>query len=214
MPFQNAIGFFTSLGVQSVIYDVDGNIYTFVTIGTQQWLVENLKTTKYRDGTPIPNVTVDATWAADITGAYCWYNNDIANKTPYGALYNWYAVNNAHVLAPTGWRVPSNADWATLIAFLGGSAVAGGKLKEQGLAHWDNPNTDATDDYGFKALGNGYRSSAGVFTEWGTAVIFGGSSSSGGFSTQGACYFDRADFDYSTMGSFIPGKSIRCMRDI
>jgi len=137
--------------------DADGNKYSSVRIGEQQWLVENLKTTKYADGTPIPNITNDALWAADTTGAYCYYNNDIANKTPYGALYNWYAVNNAHGLAPTGWRVPSKTDLDTLVAFLGGFTIAGGKLKEIGLSHWITPNTGATNDYGFTALPDGAR---------------------------------------------------------
>jgi uncharacterized protein (TIGR02145 family) len=102
-------------------------------------------------------------WALATTGAYCYYNNDIANKTPYGALYNWYAVNNAHGLAPTGWRVPDDTDWNTLIAYAGGSLVAGGKLKEQGITHWTTPNTGATDEYGFNSLPGGYRGFAGAF---------------------------------------------------
>lgn len=148
----------TSVG----IVDVDGNIYTAVTIGTQQWLVENLKTTKYADGTPIPNLTLDADWIAEDgtvghDGAYCYYNNDIANKADYGALYNWYAVDNAQGLVPTGWRVPSKADWDALIAYVGGYAIGGGKLKEAGITHWETPNKGAVDLYGFKGLPSGYR---------------------------------------------------------
>ena len=97
------------------VTDVDGNSYTTVTIGTQQWMVENLKTTHYADGTAIPNLTIDGDWIADVTGAYCWYNNDIVNATPYGALYNWYAVTNAHGLAPAGWRIPTESDLDALM---------------------------------------------------------------------------------------------------
>ena len=143
------------------VVDVDGNVYNVVTIGSQQWMVENLKTTKYADGTPIPNLTLDADWIAEDgtpghDGAYCWYNNDIANKTPYGALYNWYAVNNAHGLSPTGWRVPTKTDWETLIVNAGGTAIAGEKLREVGPTHWNAINT-GTDDYGFKLVASGER---------------------------------------------------------
>lgn len=145
--------------------DFDGNIYTYVTIGSLVWMVENLKTTHYADGTVIPNITLDAGWLADSTGAYCWYNNDILNKTDYGALYNWYAVNNAHGLAPAGWRIPTVTDLDALMAFLGGTAVAGGILKEVGTTHWAVPNTGATDAYGFRGLPSGYRADAGTFAD-------------------------------------------------
>ena len=87
------------------ITDKDGNVYTSVTIGTQVWMVENLKTTKYNDGTPIPNVTDNTEWSNLTTPAYCWYDNDITKKNPYGALYNGYAVRTGK-LCPTGWHVP------------------------------------------------------------------------------------------------------------
>lgn len=96
------------------VADVDGNVYTTVTIGTQVWMVENLKTTKLNDGTVIP---LGSTWAYPSAPAYCWYNNDISNKNIYGALYDWHAVNTGK-LAPSGWRVPSDVDWTTLEHFL------------------------------------------------------------------------------------------------
>jgi uncharacterized protein (TIGR02145 family) len=138
------------------ITDKDGNVYTSVTIGTQVWMVENLKTTKYNDGTAIPNVT-DATWGNLQTDAYCWYNNDITNKTPYGALYNWFAAKSSK-LCPTGWHVATLEDWTTLVTYLGGIDVAGGKLKEKGTTHWESPNTGATNESGFQALRGGERS--------------------------------------------------------
>lgn len=146
-----------------LVVDADGNVYTYVTIGTQQWMVENFRSTKYADTTAIPNLTLDADWIADATGASCYYNNDIANKADYGALYNWYAVDNAHGLAPAGWRVPSVGDWNTLTSYVGGSSVAGGKLKEAGIGHWITPNTGADNYYGFTALPSGYRGSDGLF---------------------------------------------------
>jgi len=139
------------------IQDIDGNVYTYVTIGTQQWIVENLKTVHYADGTTIPNITDPVLWDDDISGAYCWLQNNIENKDVHGGLYNWYAVNNIHGLAIDGWRVPSETDLDILITFLGGSLVAGGKLKEVGLTHWLTPNMGATDEYGFRARGSGYK---------------------------------------------------------
>lgn len=139
------------------ILDGDGNVYTSVTIGTQEWLIENLKTIKYIDGTPIPNITDSGEWIADSDGGYCWYNNDIENKDDYGALYNHFAVSNVHGFGIVGWRVPSQADLAVLMEFCGGLGVAGGKLKEVGLTHWQTPNEGATDEFGFKALPGGYR---------------------------------------------------------
>ncbi len=158
------MGLFWLADETAPVLDADGNEYTSIIIGHQEWLIENLKTTKYADGTPIPNLTLNAQWIADGVGAYCWYDNDIAYKTPYGALYNWYAVSNAHGLAPTGWRIATETDWNTLISYLGGTAIAGGKLKEMGLTHWITPNTGATNSSGFTALGTGIREwSSGVF---------------------------------------------------
>ena len=266
--------------------DRDGNVYTTVVIGTQEWIIENLKTTHYADGTPIANKQLDTTdnlltgwtninfdiftsagpditnaeefvgpianakgnnillvngdtvyfnfdltlisgdlpkaalykddilsgsqlitagvnnlnfsitsdgdyaigfitttstskfsvtcemfsennseWINDIHGAYCWYDNNITRKTPYGALYNWYAVDNWHELAylerdgveEIGWHIPSSTEWATLSTYLGGDVVSGGKLKESGLFHWDFPNTDADNSSGFTSIGAGAR---------------------------------------------------------
>jgi uncharacterized protein (TIGR02145 family) len=148
------------------IYDVDGNWYDTVTIGTQTWMLGNLKTTKYRDGTPILNLTANGDWIVDNVGAYSWYNNDISYKSDYGALYNWHAVNNAHQLAPTGWRIPTHDDTDILTAFLGDYSIAGGQLKEIGLTHWNPPNTSASNSSGFTAFAGGQRSNiTGAFAD-------------------------------------------------
>src|ERR1035437_1732452 len=140
------------------ITDVDGNYYNIVTIGSQVWMEENLRTTKYNDNTPIPNITDDIEWGkSSVSDAYCWYNNDISNKVPYGAIYNYGAANSAK-LCPTGWHVP-HGEYQTLIDYLGGEDVAGGKLKEIGLVHWGSPNTGATNESGFTALPGGLRDS-------------------------------------------------------
>jgi len=151
-----------SSNASTAITDYDGNVYHSVTIGTQTWMVENLKTTHYNDGTAIPNVTDATAWGALTTPGYCWYNNDVTNKATYGALYNWYAASNS-LLCPSGWHVPTDAEWTTLTTFLGGSSVAGGKLKESGTAHWITPNTGADNSSGFTALPGGSHYSNGLY---------------------------------------------------
>lgn len=106
------------------IFDIDSNVYKTVQIGTQCWLEENLKTTTYRNGTPIPNVPDPDVWKYLTTGAYVWNNNDSIWKNIYGALYNWYAVDDPNGLCPSGWHVPSISEWHTLINFAGGSDVS------------------------------------------------------------------------------------------
>ena len=150
--------------------DADGNYYPVVQIGSQLWMAENLKTTSYRDKTPIPNVTDGIEWAGLTTPAYCWYNNKITNKDIYGALYNWYVVKTGK-LCPEGWHVPTDDEWHELILHLDHNAgmnleessIAGGKLKEKGTVHWTAPNEGATDEVGFKALPAGVRRYDGVF---------------------------------------------------
>jgi uncharacterized protein (TIGR02145 family) len=143
------------------ISDDDGNTYKTVAIGTQIWMAENLKTTKYNDGVTIPDGTNISVWSKTAP-AYCWYNNNTDTiKATYGALYNWYAVNTGK-LCPTDWHVPANAEWDTLIDYLGGLIVAGSKLKETGTAHWTSPNT-ADNSSGFTALGGGSRDPSGGY---------------------------------------------------
>jgi uncharacterized protein (TIGR02145 family) len=138
------------------VKDIDGNVYKTVTIGKQVWMAENLKTTKYNDNTSIPLVTENTAWESLTTPAYCWNKNDATNKNRYGALYNWYTVGK-NKLCPRGWHVPTDAEWTTLTTYLGGESVAGGKLKETGITHWESPNTGATNESGFKALAGGDR---------------------------------------------------------
>jgi uncharacterized protein (TIGR02145 family) len=140
--------------------DGDNNNYPVVEIGTQVWMAENLKTTKYNEGTDIPNKTEAVDWVAMTTPAFCWYNNDAAaNKNVYGALYNWFAASTAN-LCPAGWHVPSEPEWTILITYLGGLSTSGGKMKETGTSHWASPNAGATNSSGFTGLPGGYRGSA------------------------------------------------------
>jgi len=194
--------------------DIDGNVYHTVTIGTQVWMVENLKTTKYNDGSAIPLVTDPTEWTNINTGAYCWYDNNTNNKNTYGALYNWNAVNSGK-LCPTGWHVPTQAEWEILRDFLGDNAMmVGGKLKETGTSHWESPNTGATDEYGFKALPGGERYQYGVFTYLGTKSNMWSSTASSDTETYGLRLFnDDTEFHFTVGWNKKRGLSVRCIKN-
>ncbi len=146
------------------LLDYEGNYYPMEKIGSQTWIRVNLRSTKYNDGSAIPQVTSVDEWAALGTPGYCFYENDtaVAENEKWGALYNWYAINTGK-LAPAGWHVPTTADWDTLANYLGGFTVAGSKLKETGTVNWTSANTGATNESGFTALPGGSRSGNGVF---------------------------------------------------
>jgi uncharacterized protein (TIGR02145 family) len=151
VAYGDQIAFKTRQIVPEIVKDIDGNEYLTVNIGNLTWMVENLKTTRYNDGTAIPLVTDNVAWNALTTPGYCWYNNDsISYKNTYGALYNWYAVNTAK-LAPAGWHVATQAEWLQLVG-------SGNSLKEAGNSHWSTGGTNLT---GFTALPGGFRSSTG-----------------------------------------------------
>ncbi|MCD4768678.1 MAG: fibrobacter succinogenes major paralogous domain-containing protein [Bacteroidales bacterium] len=200
------------------VTDYDGNSYNTVKIGNQWWMVENLKVTKYNDGTAIPLVTDNTAWTNLTTPGYCWYNNDEATiKNPYGALYNWHTVNTSK-LCPTGWHVPSDAEWTKLRNYLGGEIAAGGKLKETGTTHWDSPNTGATNETGFTGLPGGYCSGhhedSRSFYGLGTAGDFW--SATMGYYPQTALkwglYCFSTDLD-GGCGIMLHGFSVRCLKD-
>jgi uncharacterized protein (TIGR02145 family) len=161
---------FLSFGLQVIqaqtelsLKDADGNVYKTVKIGKQVWMAENLKTTKYNDGTAIPLVADSLEWTNFERTGYCWYGNNISKfKTPYGALYNWRAVNTGK-LCPTDWHVPTYFDLKNLTDYLGDTTTGGGKLKESGTTHWLTPNKGATNNSGFTALPGGGRSFIGSF---------------------------------------------------
>jgi uncharacterized protein (TIGR02145 family) len=158
--YGNQVSFTTQPVLYGSVSDVDGNVYSTVIIGLQEWMTKNLKTVRYNDLTDIPLVADDIEWSNLTSPGYCLYNNVIAT---YGNLYNWFAVNTGK-LCPVGWHVPSDVEWTELITNLGGESVAGGKLKETGLSHWGSPNTGATNARGFVALPGGFRSYSGVFS--------------------------------------------------
>lgn len=176
-----AILFTTNIFAQTdSITDIDGNTYGIVEIGTQVWMSEDLRVTHYPNGDPIPNVTIISEWAAladnDSTDAYSFYNNN--SNTEYGALYsfaaaiadNWERDNlDGQGVCPNGWHLPTDTEWTELVNYLGGTSIAGGKLKEISTTHWLTPNTGATNESGFTALPTGYRDySCGAFGYIGT----------------------------------------------
>jgi uncharacterized protein (TIGR02145 family) len=178
-------------------------------------MAENLKTTKYKDGIAIPLVTAGTAWGSLSTPGYCWYNNDAATyKNTYGALYNWYTVNTEKI-CPTGWHVPTDAEWTTLTTYLGGESVAVGKLKESGTSHWLSPNA-GTNISGFTALPGGHRGSDGAFYSTGDVGSFGiwWSSSEGSI---GGAWSRVLGSDNSSIGigslNKRSGFSVRCLKD-
>jgi len=197
----------------NTVLDIDGNLYSEVVVGTQVWMVENLKTSKYRDGSPILNITDNASWLLTTTGAWCNYDNDISNGIKYGHLYNWYTVNDSRNVAPLGWHVASDAEWTTLTTYLGGGAVAAKKLKEIGISSWDADGS-ATNGSGFTALGGGYRRTTdGSFSflryqgKWWNSTAY---------NSTDALFWALDSSSYSVIGlntSKITGMSIRCVKD-
>jgi len=193
--------------------DQDGNTYKTVTIGTQTWVAENLRTTIYNDGTAIPNVTDGDEWCDLTTGAYCNYNNTTSQDTiaTFGRLYNWNAVNTG-LLAPKGWHVPTYDEWETLTDYLGGEYAAGEKLKEEGTSHWYTPNEGATNETGFTALLGGSRTSTGDFNyigfdgDWWSAT-----EDDTNYAWSRLMTFDGSVYRY--VGDKEVGFSVRCVRD-
>ena len=203
------------------ITDVDGNTYKTVIIGTQQWMAENLRVSKYNDGTPIPNVTDASQWS-NLTnlksGAWVYFNNDATNNAKYGKLYNWYAIspsiNGNKNVCPVGWHIPTDAEWKVLTDFLGGVNFAGGKMKEVGTTNWNSPNTDATNISLFTGLpgglrvGNGNYDGIGRFGQWW--------SSTGDNNTNYASYIGLKgnNGNIENSSNFMSfGISVRCIKD-
>ena len=197
--------------------DQDGNTYKTVTIGTQTWMAENLRTTKYNDGTPMPNLTNDIEWVKSTEGAYCNYNNTSNSDTiaTFGRLYNWYAVKTGK-LAPIGWHVPTNADWTILTDYLGGESVAGGKLKESGDSHWLSPNTGATNETGFTVVPGGARSDYDGSGGMGYQSVWWSATETGANAAWflGVQYNSNSVNSINSMGLYLAaGFSVRCVKD-
>ena len=202
-------------GGVGILTDIENNVYKIKKIGTQVWMLENLKTTRLNDNTPITLETDSAAWSLEnYINRYCWYKNDsITYSQTYGALYNWYTVYTGK-LCPTGWHVPTTTEWNTLSTLLGGSTVAGGKLKETGTTHWQTPNTGATDQVGFRALPGGLRDNITGFagqaqySYWWTATENNSFTSYLRYAS-----YNQSSFLASGYSNKPSGLSVRCIKD-
>jgi uncharacterized protein (TIGR02145 family)/uncharacterized repeat protein (TIGR02543 family) len=200
-----------------IIKDKDNNIYSEVTIksvgGSQTWMVENLKTTRYRDSTLIHYETDPAQWVVGITTPqYCWYGNNSGNREPYGALYNWYAVNDSRNIAPVGWHVPTQDEWIQLGTILNGNDYAGALLKEKDYVHWESPNTLASNSTGFTALPGGHRYYGNFDLMRYSGWWWSSTTDGGGMSYGRYLSYDKASLD-QFYRNWVNGYSVRCIRD-
>lgn len=199
---------------QVVIYDNEGNSYNTVTIGSQVWMKENLKTRTYNDGTSIVRIDSNSGWYSNFTTpAYTVYNNDNSLINDYGILYNWLAATNSKGVCPAGWIIPSLADWDAMIDYLGGSDVAGGKLKQTGYEFWSSPNSAATNSSGFTAIPSGMRAAAtGEFYHLGKLAAWWTSTE---YDDENAyirnVWYNSGEIERG-MGKFV-GFSVRCIND-
>jgi uncharacterized protein (TIGR02145 family) len=195
-----------------VLADVDNNLYYSVTIGTQIWMQENLKTTHYKDGTSVPLVTDNTAWKNLSAPGYCWYNNsETSYKTTYGALYNWHTVNTGKI-CPTGWHVPTNGEWVTLTNYLGGESVAGNKLKEAGSTHWGDLNA-GTNETGFTGLPGGNRINDGTFSGIGFNGLWWSASASLATTSYYATLYHNSGSLVRGGNLNVYGLSVRCIKD-
>ena len=202
------------------IADADSNYYNIVTIGTQTWMAENLKTASYINGDYIETTNpFTLNVSSEIKPGYQWlYNGDEANLDNYGRLYTWYTVTDNRKVCPPGWHIPSDAEWTTLTSFLGGTSVAGGRLKSTGTIEgrnglWQSPNNGATDDIGFSAHPGGYRNESGGFMNIGISASFWTSSE---YSSLQAYYISlhTENIQTSRINSYkVSGLSVRCIKD-
>ena len=217
--YGNEVSFTTTAGGGGIVtnpgagVNFNGYTYTSIVLGNgQEWMAENLRTTTYANGDLIPNVT-GTQWGNLTTGAWVHYNNDSQYENPYGKLYNWYTVDDPRNVCPTGWHVPTDAEWTVLSDYLGGEAVAGGKMKSTGTQYWSTPNIDATNESGFSGLPGGHRLDVGTFHDIGYGGFWWSSTEID--PTNAWCrtlyYLDGA-VNGNSNGK-VDGLSVRCLRD-
>jgi len=208
------------------LMDIDGNYYNWIGIGKQAWMVENLKTKHYSNGTTIQLIEIATSWHTMTISdkAYCYYDNSSTNADAYGALYTWAAAMNGATSSnanpsgvqgacPDGWHVPSDVEWTELFDYLGGTNIAGGKMKETGNTHWIIPNTGATNESGFTGLPSGNRENDGDFRFLNSRAYFWSATE------QGSSYagYSQLSYDHSDVGlgalTKTYGFSVRCVKD-
>jgi len=207
--------FFTTLNTSAQpVFDADGNSYDTVVIGTQTWLTKNLSTTHFSNGDLIPTtVPLNLIITTETNPIYQWSYNGIDSLiTYYGRLYTGWVATDSRNVCPINYHVPTTPEFNILINYLGGSAIAGGKLKETGIEHWNAPNSDATNETGFTSVGNGNRNLIGTFNDM-NLVSDTWSTTQG---VNGAWDFDVHAENSSTTSNDDPkefGFAIRCVKD-
>jgi uncharacterized protein (TIGR02145 family) len=216
------IEFLKKLAGSGTVTDIDGNVYNTIQIGNQTWMAENLKVSRFNDGTGITRLQSRNEVEGRNRSApfYCFYEFDsVSNFNVYGALYDYNCVMNDLNVCPEGWHIPGESEWDDLAAFLGGGDVAGGKMKEQGFSHWLNPNTGATNESGFTALPGGALSTDidVFFMLWWNPVQEAGIwwCKVNSIRNKRIIEFDNIilDDDYHDNYTFTTARSIRCIKD-
>jgi uncharacterized protein (TIGR02145 family) len=202
---------------KTTINDIEGISYEVVKIGNQVWMAENLKTTKYNDGKTIPNVTKRKKWSNLTRGAWCYYDNNADNNEKYGKLYNWYAVskttNGNRNVCPTGWHVPSDAEWTVLTEYLGGEYCAGGKMQAVGTTSWKGSNTETTNTSLYTGLPGGYRNVNGNYVDIGNVGVWWSSTEDYNGSAWTRHLYNSKGRAHRFNRIWRYGVSVRCMRD-
>ena len=208
--FKTPVDTSLNLVAKWTVKDICGNAYEVINIGSQIWMAEDLRTTKLNDGTKVPYITSDSVWAELTTPACCWHSNK--PQPPYGMLYKWATVNTGK-LAPKGWHVPTDADWVTLVSFVGGDS-AGYKLKAPDSLKWLPNDSCAHNEFKFSALPGGFRYSDGRFMGLGYGSNWWSSTfaDSGRAFCRGLCS-TRKVFDEGKKGNVVYGFSVRCIKD-
>ena len=193
---------------QGYITDIDGNIYDTINFGTQTWLKQNLKVTKFSNGDAIPLISDTTQWSNLTSAAYSISENNVTYSITYGKLYNFYVVSDTRNVCPSGWHVPTSLEWNTLETYLGGAALAGGKMKDNSLTYWLSPNTGASNSSQFTALPGGKRGSDGTYTSPGSNAYWWTSTSN---------YYRRIDNNsaeiFTSTHNVKNGLSIRCVKN-
>jgi len=189
------------------VTDVDGNSYKTIHLGKQEWMMDNLKVTKYKNGQPIPHIQDSIVWNAWKNGAYVFYKND----TKHGILYNWMVINDPRGVCPNGWHIPASNEWDSLAKFLGGDEFAGGKMKAK--LHWETPNTSATNESGFHALPKGMYGVNGSFNNIGKNAYWWSSTEHGVSSAWGREIGFNESALFAGHGDKRDGLSVRCLKD-
>jgi uncharacterized protein (TIGR02145 family) len=218
--YGNQVSFTTTTGGSGIVSNpgtgvtFNGYTYSSIILGNgQEWMAENLRTANYANGDPILNVTDPTQWYSLTTGAWAHYNNDIQYENPYGKLYNWNAAGDARNICPTGWHLPTDAEWMDLFDYMGGNLVAGGKMKITGTQYWQSPNTGATNESGFSGLPSGEILNDGFFYIGLVGAWW--SSTDGGDAYNATSYYLGHAFGYvdHIFGDKKHGYSVRCIKN-